>query len=66
MMLETSVQARFLVPMAISLGFGILVSTFIILLLVPALYIILEDMQHLWTSVKALFGIHPTPEQSEA
>jgi multidrug efflux pump subunit AcrB len=38
MIMETSVQARFLIPMAISLGFGILFATFIILLLVPALY----------------------------
>ncbi len=43
MILETSVQARFLIPMAISLGFGVMFSTFIILLLVPALYVILDD-----------------------
>lgn len=43
MILETSVQARFLIPMAISLGFGILWTTFVILLTVPALYVILED-----------------------
>ncbi len=45
MILEKSVQARFLVPMAISLGFGVLFATFIILLLVPALYLILEDLR---------------------
>ena len=43
MMLETSSQARFLVPMAISLGFGVLFSTFVILLLVPSLYLVRED-----------------------
>ncbi|MCB9777608.1 MAG: efflux RND transporter permease subunit [Alphaproteobacteria bacterium] len=43
MILETEVQARFLIPMAISLGFGVLFSTFITLLLVPALYMILDD-----------------------
>lgn len=42
---ETSRQAKFLIPMAISLGFGILFSTFITLILVPALYIILEDLK---------------------
>jgi len=47
MMFETSRQARFLIPMAISLGFGILFSTLIILILVPALYIILEDIKKL-------------------
>jgi multidrug efflux pump subunit AcrB len=44
MMLETSAQARFLVPMAISLGFGVLFSTLVILLLVPSLYLIREDL----------------------
>ena len=49
MMFETSRQARFLIPMAISLGFGILFSTLIILILVPALYIILEDIKKLFS-----------------
>lgn len=44
MMLETSAQARFLIPMAISLGFGVLFSTFVILLLVPSLYLVREDL----------------------
>ena len=44
MILEKSVQARFLVPMAISLGFGVLFATFVILLIVPALYMIIEDL----------------------
>ena len=43
MLAETSVQARFLVPMAVSLAFGVLFGTQIILMLVPALYMILED-----------------------
>jgi len=43
---ETSMQARFLIPMAISLGFGILIATFIILLIVPSAYLILEDIKH--------------------
>jgi multidrug efflux pump subunit AcrB len=47
MIFETSVQAQFLIPMAISLGFGVLFVTFIALLLVPALYLILEDTKRL-------------------
>jgi multidrug efflux pump subunit AcrB len=43
LLLETSTQAQFLIPMAISLGFGILFGTFLSLLLVPASYLILED-----------------------
>ncbi len=42
--LEKSMQAQFLIPMAISLGFGILFATFITLLLVPSMYLILEDV----------------------
>lgn len=44
MILETSTQARFLVPMAISLGVGTLVSTVVILLLIPAVFRIFEDL----------------------
>ena len=43
MILETSVQARFLIPMAVSLGFGIIFATVITLVLVPAVYMILES-----------------------
>jgi len=42
--LETSIQALFLVPMAISLGIGTVVSVFVTLLLIPACYKILEDV----------------------
>ena len=41
---ETSVQARMLIPVAISLGFGILFATVICLVLVPALYLVLDDV----------------------
>jgi len=47
MIFETSVQAQFLIPMAISLGFGILFATGITLLLIPALYMVLEDLHHI-------------------
>ena len=47
MIMETSVQAQFLVPMAISLGFGILFATGITLLLIPTFYLILEDIRRL-------------------
>lgn len=45
MILETSMQARFLIPMAISLGFGILFATQIILFICPASYLIVEDFR---------------------
>lgn len=42
--LETSRQATYLIPMAISLGFGIVFATSIILVIVPCLYLSLEDI----------------------
>ena len=43
--LETSSQAFYLIPMAISLGFGIVFATAIILVIVPCLYLALEDVR---------------------
>ncbi len=48
MILETSLQAKFLIPMAISLAFGIVFATAITLILVPNLYRILEDLRELF------------------
>jgi len=42
---EKSTQAQFLIPMAVSLGFGILFATFITLFLIPVCYLILEDLK---------------------
>ena len=47
MILEKSVQGRFMIPMAISIAFGVLSSTFITLFLVPCTYAILEDLRSL-------------------
>jgi len=46
---ETSISARFLIPMAISLGFGILFATPVILILTPALYTIKSDFAAILT-----------------
>ncbi|MFO8015218.1 MAG: efflux RND transporter permease subunit [Phycisphaerae bacterium] len=45
MIFETSIQARFLIPMALSLGYGILFATTITLVLVPSLYLGIEDLR---------------------
>lgn len=47
MVSETDIQAKFLVPMAVALAFGILFATVITLLLVPAIYLIIEDLKKL-------------------
>lgn len=46
---EDSLQAQYIIPMAISLGCGILFATAIILVLVPCLYLILEDIRGVFT-----------------
>lgn len=47
LMLNESVQAQFLIPMAISLSFGVLFATVITLLVVPSGYLILDDLGRL-------------------
>ena len=43
LLLEKSLQAKFLIPMATSLGFGVVFATAITLLLVPVSYTLLVD-----------------------
>ena len=54
MLAESSIQAKSMVPMAISLGFGIIFATIITLLLVPCLYIMLDDLDKGWRSLRGL------------
>ncbi|MEM7257797.1 MAG: efflux RND transporter permease subunit, partial [Pseudomonadota bacterium] len=44
---EKSTQAQFLIPMAVSLGFGILFSTLVTLILIPCNYMVFEDLKAL-------------------
>ena len=53
LMLERSMQAAFLVPMAVSLAFGVLFATVITLILVPVSYLILDDVQR---TIRRMFG----------
>ncbi len=48
MIFETSRQARFMIPMAISLGYGLVFATAITLVLVPSIYLIIEDIKRLF------------------
>lgn len=45
LLLEKSLQAKFLIPMAVSVAFGVVFATLITLLLVPSLYLVLEDIK---------------------
>jgi multidrug efflux pump subunit AcrB len=48
MIFETSRQARFLIPMAISLGYGVVFAAVITLVIVPSVYLIVEDVRRLF------------------
>ena len=61
LMLERSFQAAFLIPMAVSLAFGVIFATFITLVLVPTAYLIVEDVKQ---SVRKVMG-RRDPEETE-
>ncbi|HIJ74411.1 MAG TPA: efflux RND transporter permease subunit [Candidatus Hydrogenedentes bacterium] len=65
MIFETSLQAQMMVPMAISLGFGIVFATLITLLLVPCLYLVVEDVKGAAASVRAFLFPLPLPERPD-
>lgn len=56
MIFETSRQARFLIPMALSLGYGIVFATSITLILVPCLYMMLDDAERLAAKVSSIMN----------
>ena len=62
LLLEKSLQAQFLIPMATSLAFGVVFATLITLILVPTLYFILEDAK---AAVSKLLRRVPEPTVAE-
>jgi len=65
--LETSMQAQMLIPMAVSLSFGILFATVITLFLIPSLYLLQEDFGSLMFDAKnLLLGRDPVAEAPDA
>jgi multidrug efflux pump subunit AcrB len=61
-----SVQAKFMVPMAVSLGFGVMFATFITLMMVPVSYLILEDVKSLAARVFGRRIEGPEPMETPA
>ena len=61
LLLERSMQAAFLIPMAVSLAFGVLFATVITLVLVPTAYMILDDLGR---GMHRLVGRAPTPNDT--
>ena len=49
---ETSMKAQIVIPMAISLAFGVLFATVVTLVLIPSLYLIIEDIKGLFKRKK--------------
>lgn len=66
MIFETSMQARFLVPMAVSLGFGVAFATTITLILTPSVYLVVNDLQRVFGSTAHEPVVSPSPPTDEA
>lgn len=49
---ETSAQAQIVIPMAVSLSFGVLFATIVTLIFIPSLYVIIEDLRNLFSRKK--------------
>ncbi|MDT7524602.1 efflux RND transporter permease subunit [Pseudidiomarina sp. GXY010] len=64
--LETSMQAKLVIPMAISLAFGILFATVITLLLIPCLYLILDDTKRNMRTMLSWYGLAKPPAPKSA
>ncbi|MCF7826819.1 MAG: efflux RND transporter permease subunit [Candidatus Marinimicrobia bacterium] len=60
---ETSRQAQFLIPMAVSLAYGLLFGTFLILVVLPASYMVTNKVRVMW--MKLYHGVDVTPEEIE-
>jgi multidrug efflux pump subunit AcrB len=63
-MFETSLQASFVIPMAVALGFAVLYATIVTLVLVPCLYIILLDLTRPFNWVKSKLSTHTNAESN--
>ena len=61
--LESSRQAFYLIPMAISLGFGIVFATSIILVIIPCLYMIQEDITGYFQRIRQKQPAEPSKDR---
>jgi len=65
--METSLQAKIVIPMAVSLAFGVLFATVITLILIPCQYVALEDAKRLSRKLRGKsqsVSAQPTPTQN--
>ena len=61
---DKSTQAQFLIPMAVSLGYGVLFATFTTLIIIPVNYLILHDFSRAWYWL--FHGTEPPPPKAAA
>lgn len=59
-------QTAFLSPMAVSLGFGLLFATILILIVLPCFYLIADDMRHFTCRLLRQYLGQPEPEEGQA
>ena len=60
---ETSLQAQFLIPLAVSIGYGVLIGTLIIVFTVPAIFM---AQHHITSAIKAVFALAQPAKPTEA
>lgn len=65
LMFETSFQAKFLIPMAVTLTFGLLFATLLTLVLVPCLNLVREDVLNFFGSQSGVSAPTPTPDSPQ-
>jgi multidrug efflux pump subunit AcrB len=65
LIMEKSLQAKFLIPMAVSLAFGVIFSTFVSLILVPVLTVIFHDLRR-WVLPGSTPSVNGTPPAGPA
>lgn len=65
LMFETSFQAKFLIPMAVTLTFGLLFATLLTLVLVPCLNLVREDVLNFFGSQSGVPAPTPTPDSPQ-
>lgn len=63
LILETDLQAKFLIPMALSLAAGVSFATILTLVFLPSLFVILNDLKHVVFKIKN--GRWPKPEEAK-
>jgi multidrug efflux pump subunit AcrB len=64
LLFETSRQAQFLIPMAVTMVFGLAAATVLVLILVPSLIGVGGDIAHLFQSVMSAMGFRPASKSA--